>query len=218
MYLVKRLFQDLIKIVYTLKNEGLKVGILSFGEVIRRIVYSKAEYYLMAHNLDLTHMKSNLTTGSKLVIRQIKSHEDIEGLSPLRGLSDFIPDPINWMKKVFDDGGIGFIAFYGNQPIGCGWISFKITPELMRIPVTLKPGDAYLHALFVMGDKRNLGGGRVLAVHRLSYLKEKGFKRGMITVLKNNTPALRVHQILGYDYIGEIIHTRFLLWDFYKHM
>lgn len=218
MYLVKRLFQELGEIIDTFKKKGLKVGILHFCEIIQRVVYSKAEYFLMAHDLDLSHIDHDFEAANRLIIRRVQSIDEIDCLSPLRGLSDFIPDPVNWMKKVFDDGGAGFIALHDNQPVGCSWISFKVTPELMRVPVPLEPGDAYLHALFVARDKRNLGCGRLLAIHRLRYLRENGYKRGVIIVLKNNAPALRVDKILGYECIGEVIHTRFLLWDFYKYM
>ena len=122
------------------------------------------------------------------------------------------------MKRVFDEGGAGFIALYTDLPIGFGWISFKVNPELIRIPVPLQLGDAYLHALFIATDKRNLGCGRELVMRRLHYIKEKGYKRVIITVLKSNAPSLRVQEILGYDYIGEIVHTRILFWDFYRYI
>jgi len=152
-----------------------------------------------------------------LAIRQIESSGDISDLAALEGLSDFLPGPIDWLRGIFNNGGVGFVALKDSKPVGCCWISFRIIPGLIRVPVPLAAGDAYLLSLFVSPAHQNKRYGRVLAAHRLRYLRQKGYKRGIITVHKDNAPALRVDRAVGYTDIGGVTHTRFLFWDSYRH-
>ena len=53
----------------------------------------------------------------------------------------------------------------------------------------------------------------MLVAHRLHFLRQQGYKRALVIVIKDNVPALKVEEKLGYTNIGDMHHTRLLLWD-----
>jgi hypothetical protein len=47
----------------------------------------------------------------------------------------------------------------------------------------------------------------------LEFLREHGYRRAIVVVLKGNTPALKVDNKTGYLQVGSMSHTRILFCD-----
>ena len=87
-----------------------------------------------------------------------------------------------------------------------------------RVQAALHPrtGDAYVHDLFTSPMHRGKGIGKALAAYQLQLLRECGCNRAVEGVAKDDTPALRIYETIGYKPIGEINHTRILFWNRFK--
>jgi ribosomal protein S18 acetylase RimI-like enzyme len=76
----------------------------------------------------------------------------------------------------------------------------------MQIDSALSGGDgraAYLYALRVRPTHRNRGIGTELVREAEAILRTRGFARALISVAKNNDPARRLYERLGYEVFGE---------------
>jgi ribosomal protein S18 acetylase RimI-like enzyme len=61
----------------------------------------------------------------------------------------------------------------------------------------------YLHSFRVKPDFRNLGVGRNLILKAESLIKERGYKRAVISVAQRNDAAMRLYQSVGYAVFRE---------------
>lgn len=207
MHLLRQLVYRLTVALKVFQKQGLRAGLAELGHTALRILYQRAEYTVMANVLPdqvpLPHPRPGL------VIRQATTREEIASLSSIADLADMAR-----FYKMFKNGNIAFIAFQNDQPVGYGWISKDINRSVNRVvPPPLCPGDAYLHDLFVSPPYRGQKIGRGLVSHRLRFLREHGYKRAIIVVLKDNMPALKIHEKMRYKRVGEMSHSRFLFWD-----
>nr|WP_320048548.1 GNAT family N-acetyltransferase [uncultured Desulfuromonas sp.] len=212
--LIKQLIQSLIHTGNVFKKAGLQEGSKSLGETLRKIVYSKHEFYLLAHDLESAKPVKNTL---RYQLKAVTCLDDIECLAYLHGLSTLVPFPVQYLKNVFIEGGVGVIAFYKNAPVGCGWLSDTINPQLMRVPVPMESGDIYIHSLFVERKERKHGCARLLIRAVLHTARENGYKRGLSIVLKNKISRWKFFLLFKGKIIGEVIHTRVLLKNFFKH-
>jgi GNAT superfamily N-acetyltransferase len=210
-HLLKQLSYHLIDSVRTFKEKGVRAGLGKLGRTMARIFYQWSEYIIVAKALSERVHLPNLSSG--LVIHQVTTHEEIAGMSSITDLAN----NMERFHRMFDNGSIGFIAFQNDQAVGCAWTSQKIDPTMIRVQVPLRPGDACVHNLFVSPTHRGQGIGQALVSQRLRFLREHGYERAVAAVLKDNIPALRVDEKMGYTQIGEMMHTRILFWDLYKY-
>lgn len=63
--------------------------------------------------------------------------------------------------------------------------------------------SGYLYAFRVRPEFRNLGLGRGLVAAAEDYLHRQGFTQVVIAAAKDNAPALRLYERLGYERFGE---------------
>jgi GNAT superfamily N-acetyltransferase len=210
MHLLRQLLLRLNATLTAFRDKGLRAGFAELGQTLLRIFYQKAEYVIVAHPLseELTPM----FTKSDTVIRQVKTRDEITGLSS-------IADPADMARfyKMFDNGSIAFIAWQNGQVAGYCWISDEIDRSVNRVQPPLSTGDACVHDWFVAPAYRSQGLGKTLVAHRLRFLRERGYRRALAVVLKDNAPALKVDKKTGYAEIGEMSHTRILFWDSFQY-
>lgn len=212
MNLLKQLSYRLAMSLKLLQKKGLWVGLAELAQVLLRVFYKRGEYIIIARLLSEQISMPEPRPG--LVIRQVTTREELGSLRPIMDLADMAR-----FYKMFDQGSIAFVALQNEMPIGCCWISTKIDRSVNRVQPPLGPGDACVHDLFVSPEYRNAGIGRTLIAHRLRFLREQGYQRAIVAVLKDNAPALTVNKKTGHIHIGEMSHTRILFWDHFKsHM
>lgn len=63
--------------------------------------------------------------------------------------------------------------------------------------------SGYLYAFRVRPEYRNMGLGTALVAEAEAFLKQKGVTQVVIAVAKDNPPALRLYERLGYSRFGE---------------
>jgi ribosomal protein S18 acetylase RimI-like enzyme len=186
---------------------------LRIGRIIRLILFKKVDMFIVAYELSSKIKLPDLKYG--LTISAITTREQIAGLKEVVGLPNYKPyDTINWLHRIFKNGSIGLVALKNDHPVGCCWASEKTPPNLfpgVRIP--LEQGDVCVHTLYVSPLNRRQKIGKALAIYRLWFLQNKGYKRALATVEKDNLAALKTDKKIGYVTIGEISGFRLLFWS-----
>jgi hypothetical protein len=209
--LIAHLYSNLTEILKKPKKKTIWFGIMSLGQVFKLMLFKKVDMFIVAYKLasetQLPEPKFGLT------IQPVTTHEQIESLNKVAGLSNYKPDCINMLHKVFNSGGYGFIAFLNDNPIGCCWASEKTPGGLFPVQIPSKPGDICVHTLFVSQLGRGQKLGEALASYRLWFLQKKHYKRAIAIVNKENIAAVKVNMKLGYSTIGEVSGFRLLFWS-----
>lgn len=103
------------------------------------------------------------------------------------------------------------IAEAGGRLAYLSWIKFSdasMRPSGVEIP--LRPGEAYIDAVFAMPAYRGQGLATAVAAARLRYLRDRGVKVAFGWVAPHNTPILRVLEHAGYRITGSISQ---LIWQ-----
>lgn len=210
MYLHKRLLHRLAVSLEMCKEEGFQAGIAELGRTLRRILFQKSEYVVVANELSDQLPLTDPEPG--LVVRQLTTLDEIGQLNQ-------IVNPVDMARfyEMFDRGSIVFAAFQSGYVVGCCWISDEADWSVNRVQPPLRSGDACVHDLFVSPSYRSQGIGRVLVSHRLRYLCEHGYKRAIGAVRKGNVPAFKINKKTGYIHIGEMSHRRILFWDWFSY-
>ena len=210
MYLIKQFFTNLIDTFNIHKEKGVRAGIQKLGKVFKKIFFEKSNYVIFLYRLS----NEILFTDYKydIIIHPITTYDYINSLNEVVGLRSFKPDCINWLHKVFSNGGFGIIAYQKGRPVGCCWASHNTPPSLFTVRIPLNAGDIYVHTLFVSQMNRGQKIGDALAVYILRFLKERGFKQAVAIVEKDNVAGLKLHKKIGYLGISEISLNRFLFW------
>jgi GNAT superfamily N-acetyltransferase len=210
MLLIRSRFTLFLGYMKVLCERGLSGGFLELGCRISKFFYRHGDYHILAYALGDEDFKPDAR--ADLVIRPIDHRENIAMLSPLADSVDMAR-----FYMMFEHGSICFCAFQNDQIVGYGWASREIDRAANRVQSQLGPGDACLHDLFVSPKHRGCRIGEALVAHRLRFLQEHGFKRGIWAVSKGNYPALSMNNRLGCMYIGDMSHTRILLWDSFRY-
>ena len=215
------MYSKLVKNQYSSRSEELKIvidkivwpDVQKLERVIKLMLFKKVDMFIIAYELSGKIRFPGLR--SDLKINSIISHEQIASLKEVVGLSNYKPyNTINWLHRIFKNGSIGLIALNNDHPIGCCWASEKTPSNLfpgVRIP--LERGDVCVHTLFVSQLNRRQQVGKALASNRLRFLQNRGYKRAVATVEKDNLAALETDKKIGYVTIGEISGFRLLFWS-----
>jgi GNAT superfamily N-acetyltransferase len=206
MRLLKSLAYLLLDTFVIFKKKGVRAGLANLGKVFWRIFYTRRDLVVLAKSLSVSEPPLEPLPG--LVIRQVKEKEELAVMDDCVG-----PREAARLRRVFDDGGVAFIAWQDEKLAGWGWIAYEIDPGVNRVHIPLSPGDATLYDLFVLPAYRGRGIAQRLVASRLQLLRAQGYKRAVISCAKGEIPALRLAQKAGYSSIGESCHTRFLFWD-----
>ena len=216
-YLIQRLFQHLARIFKIFKEEGGRAGLARLGRVIKQVFYVQSGYIILAYTL--SDQVPLPTPKPGLVVRQVTTSEEIARLGVVVKRSSRRPGYINWLRKIFNNGSIGFIAWQNDQPVGWCWTSPKAKPNITvtHVQVPLRPGDIYVHTLVVSPTHRRQGIGQALLSYHLRFVREHGYKRVITVVRKDNISSLSLFKKIGYIHIGEMTHARILFWDSYKY-
>ena len=209
--LITHLYSNLTEIFKKPKDKTVWSAIVSLVHVLRLMLFKKIDMSIVAYELVSKPRLPEPQFG--LSIRPITTHEQIESLKMVVGLSNYKPDCINMLHKVFNSGGYGFIAIQNGNPIGCCWASEKTPASLFPVQIPSKSGDICVHTLFVSQLNRGQKLGEVLASYRLWFLQKRHYKRAIAIVNKDNLAALKVNINLGYATIGEVSGFRLLFWS-----
>ncbi len=210
MNLVKRFTAHAFEALKIFNEDGFKIGIKNFWVIIKRIFYEQSEYEILAYSLSTPISLPSLP--NQLVIHRVRTKEEIIKFGRLEGFSRFIPGNIAWLRKVFDEDGIGFMVFDANQVVACGWISLIMNPNLMQISPPLSAGDAYFHTLFVSPAYRGKKIAMALVAQRLQYLQQHNYKRALTAINVNNLSVRTVYKNTGFHQLKKIKYSRFLFW------
>ena len=63
--------------------------------------------------------------------------------------------------------------------------------------------EAYFGNLYVLKEYRKQGLSKKLVYYSFDFAKEKGFKKVMLNVAKDNVPAIKLYEGCGFEYTGE---------------
>lgn len=85
----------------------------------------------------------------------------------------------------------GLIAWRDERPIGYGWVSGSVGPDVTACPLPLPADAAYLWDLYVIPEERSNGVGSALASARIRTAKERGFREGWRMISPSNAASLR---------------------------
>ena len=210
-YLLEQLSHRMIEALKSFREKGMRAGLTELARTGARIFYQRGSYMILATALSECETMAKPVPG--LVIHQIKSLEDIACLRSVADSADMAR-----FHKLFNARSIGLVASERGQAVGYCWISQKVNPDVNRLQaaIQLRPGDAYVHDLFTTPTHRGKGIGKALASYQLQFMRERGYHRAIEGISKDNTPALKINETIGYKPIGEINHTRILFWDRFK--
>jgi GNAT superfamily N-acetyltransferase len=209
LYLSKQLFHQLLNSFKIFKEKGFRAGLNGLRSTVGRIFYQRAGYEILLNTCSEPPIKP--TPRPDVTIRQIVSPEEIANLSRIA-----VPVDINRFHQLFAGGSIGLIAFQNNEAVGYCWASPQVDTKANRVQAALlnfRSGDVYAHDLFISPTQQGNGLGRALVFEQICYLREYGYKRIFSAVDKGSLPSLKIHKKVGYQYIGELWHTRILLWN-----
>lgn len=209
--LVKHLYSNLTETFKIAKEKSVWSGVLRFGQLFKLMLIKKVDMFIIAYDLSSKIRTPDIE--DDLSIYPITTFEHMVSLNEVVGLSEYKPDCINLLHKIFSNGGYGFIAFQNYIPIGCCWASETTPSSLFPVQVPSKPGDICVHTLFVSRLTRGKKYGKALASYRLWFLQKKDYKRAIAIVNKNNLAALKVNMKIGYVTIGEVSGLRLLFWS-----
>jgi GNAT superfamily N-acetyltransferase len=208
MYLMKQLFCQVIDSFKTCKTRGIGAGLVGLAQTVARVFYQRADYVVLEERFSKYAPAAD--PRPDLVIRRVTTRELVASLSPVTNLAD-----MQRFYKLFDGGCFAFIASENDQVIGYCWASQHVEGSLNRVgaALSLGAGDAYIHDLFTAEAYRGRGIGRSLLIHCLEYLHENGYERAVAAVERDNIASLIVTRKAGYQVMGEISHSRIMLWN-----
>ena len=63
--------------------------------------------------------------------------------------------------------------------------------------------NLYCNNLYVLKEYRKQGLAKKLVYYSFDFAKEKGFKKVMLNVAKDNVPAIKLYEGCGFEYTGE---------------
>jgi ribosomal protein S18 acetylase RimI-like enzyme len=116
---------------------------------------------------------------------------------------------------------VGFLLFVHRELAWWGWAGMD--EKTSRYFVNRPPKkvdytkEAYLGRALTLPRYRGLGLNTYGALKRLEYLKEKGKSGVVLMTLKDNEPAIRTQEKLGFRVCGDIDHFRvLLLWNIWR--
>jgi len=210
MQLLRGLLYRLRRSLRVFREKGPRAGVTELWRTILRVFCQRTDYVVVAHTLSEKIPSPNPKPG--LTIRQVRDREELATLNRIADEEDRAR-----FYRLLDHGSIAFIASQDSRPVGYCWISEEIDMRVHRVQPPLSPGDAYVHDLFVAPTHRRQGIGGALVSHRLRFLRDHGCERVIAIVLKDNVPALKVDSKTGYTHVGEMTHTRILLWDLFAY-
>jgi ribosomal protein S18 acetylase RimI-like enzyme len=88
---------------------------------------------------------------------------------------------------------ICLVAWRGERPVGWVWIAERIDPY-RSFPAPLPSDVVYAWGLWVDPRERGRGVGSALVSARMSYARERGFRRVWRLIAAGNLPALRIFE------------------------
>ena len=210
MRLLNSLLYHLLEAVQTFKAEGMQAGIVRLGQTLRRIFYARSEYWILA--LPLSDKAVIIEPLPGLIMNQVKDKENLNFITSVASSTDSVR-----AYKMFAGGSFAFIAWQDGQLVGWIWASDQIDQNLNRSHTPLCAGDVCLHDLFVLPAYRRRGIGQRLVADRLQFLRERGYKRSVVSIAKDNIPSVTAVKKSGYIIIGQSHHTRFLFWNRFEY-
>lgn len=116
------------------------------------------------------------------------------------------------LLRLHERGRVGMVAWRGSSPVGWGWLSWRMDPDLETYPMPLPEGAVYGWDLHVVPDERGRGIGRALIVGRARLARERGAHRLRVVIERTNTAPLRLAGSLfaRSRAVGEIRYFRLL--------
>ncbi len=81
--------------------------------------------------------------------------------------------------------------------------------DLRLFDIDLQPGEVYMFDLFLTAEKRGKATATTFMQGVLHQLKERGVKKAYGYFVRDNTPALWVHRLLGYEELPAFIMKRY---------
>ncbi|MGZ8391256.1 MAG: N-acetyltransferase family protein [Gemmatimonadales bacterium] len=104
------------------------------------------------------------------------------------------------------------VAWRGSEPIGYGWVTERLGPDVTACEFELPPHAAYLWDLYVIPSERSSGVGTALASARLRTARALGFSEGWRMIAPSNGASLRtlVRTGSGTRVVGELRFVKVL--------
>jgi GNAT superfamily N-acetyltransferase len=140
--------------------------------------------------------------------------DQISSLGPIVGERDR-----ERFRRLIQAGCVGLVAWRGDRPVGYGWVTTRMRPEVSQCPIPLPPAAAYLWDLYVIPAERRNGVGSALAGARLRTARALGCSEARRTITPDNVASLttlrrsaavtRVVGDLRYLKLGPRLFTRF---------
>ncbi|MDG5467426.1 hypothetical protein P9J64_03735 [Deltaproteobacteria bacterium IMCC39524] len=85
--------------------------------------------------------------------------------------------------------------------------------DLNLFQIDLMPDEVYMFDLYLAQDKRGRATATTFMSLVLGELKERGIKKAYGYFLKDNTPALWVHRLLGYEELSAYLIKRYATYE-----
>jgi GNAT superfamily N-acetyltransferase len=104
------------------------------------------------------------------------------------------------------------VAWRGSEPIGYGWVTERLGPDVTACEFALPPHAAYLWDLYVIPSERSSGVGTALASARMRTARALGFSEGWRMIAPSNGASLRtlVRTASGTRVVGELRFVKVL--------
>jgi GNAT superfamily N-acetyltransferase len=112
-------------------------------------------------------------------------------------------------------GRICLIAWRGDRPVGCTWLSPRTEWDLEQFVLALPPHTTYGWNTFVSADERGAGIGSALMHARLTHSRDLGYRASWGLVDPENRVSLRtIEKISSADtrVLGELRYVKVLSW------
>ncbi|RME45911.1 MAG: GNAT family N-acetyltransferase [Caldilineae bacterium] len=121
------------------------------------------------------------------------------------------------LAQLLARGSKGFGVMMDGRIIGYGWVSFTLFPDLHRVVVPLRPGEAFIHDVFVLPSFRRKRVAAFLQAFIFAFLRRRGYTCVLCHIFIENRGALAFHRKLGYIEVGRLVHRRILWWDWFRY-
>ena len=170
---------------------------------LRHLLYNRIEWIVLVRSLEepLPSIEPRLAVGYSMAAAS--------GLSRLREIS--FPSRLSHFRTRLWHGRTCVLAMHQGRVAAYCWATDELSFEIDNLELRLRPGDAYIDDLYTAPEFR---GQRIgMATHRwlLNHLQERGFKRAVTVVREHNTPALKIHEKLGFVEADHLTFRRMLL-------
>jgi hypothetical protein len=214
---MKHLLYYFKKATLYIQREGLIAFVEQLFSVFKNKVFLYQEHYIFQKNFN--NVTNSDCFAPKVNDYYFKVISTIEEMSELlkKGYSINLPFSISTFNERLNQGQIAFCIFIEKDLAYSCWAvvnnNVRIHPPLNNINYEK---EAYCWYDITGLQYRKLGLHTYGSFKRLEYLKEIGKTRVVLTVQKNNQPAIKVQNKLGLKICGEGKYLRLFMWTFWK--